>query len=610
MSRDKSNLRRAVLRLFILLAVIFLLGGFALPWSAVQAQNRCLSLLDNGGFEQVNANWLLLPSARPANYITAPVHGGNYAMRLGIVTQSNVRSYSAVEQTVNIPNQPGYIYLSWWLYPLAEDINDSDRQEVLLLDPNTDTTLRTIWDALQDSQNWQQVLIDLSAFKGQEVTLQFRVYNDGLGGRSALYLDDVNLELCSQSRPVPSLTASLEPTWPTATPTSASILATPTATPTSASILATPTATPTNSPTATPTRTPTATATPTATPTGTPTITPTPTTTPTPTESPTITQTPTITPTTTNTPTPTGTPTGTATATPTWTPTPTPTFTPWPSGCHNILINGDFESNDTGPGWCLETTPLQPHYIGTASGFVKEGQRAVQLGALDDQHRLSYSSAQQKVTLPKDALSASLSFWYRAASNDRCCHDRLGLLLLDKQKQGILQTLWTLELPRKLDSEWQHVTLDLTSRLGQTLWLYFYTYNNGDGQGTVLYLDNIKLVACFPNTTPTPAPTATPTAIPTAIPTATPVSTVTLTPTSTVTMPTGVTNLKLPATPARAVAALALPAESGNQVTAHSNNREPVKEIITSPPFRLAIAGLLLFIVVVLIFGSIFARHG
>jgi hypothetical protein len=64
--------------------------------------------------------------------------------------------------------------------------------------------------------------------------------------------------------------------------------------------------------------------------------------------------------------------------------------------------------------------------------------------------------------------------------------------------------------------------IDLTSYRGQSLVLYFNTYNDGNSLRTWQYLDDVQIDVCFPAVTATPMmPTSTPT-VPTLTPTATP----------------------------------------------------------------------------------------
>ncbi|MFQ6015642.1 MAG: hypothetical protein ACE5NP_09380, partial [Anaerolineae bacterium] len=60
----------------------------------------------------------------------------------------------------------------------------------------------------------------VTRFKGQTVRVYFNVYNDGVGGRTAMYVDEVGLIICPPGVPTPTPTATATPTLtPTATPT-------------------------------------------------------------------------------------------------------------------------------------------------------------------------------------------------------------------------------------------------------------------------------------------------------------------------------------------------------------------------------------------------------
>jgi bacillopeptidase F (M6 metalloprotease family) len=46
---------------------------------------------------------------------------------------------------------------------------------------------------LSNDQVWQTHTFDLSAYAGQTIRLHFGVYNDGLDGRTAVYIDNAAL---------------------------------------------------------------------------------------------------------------------------------------------------------------------------------------------------------------------------------------------------------------------------------------------------------------------------------------------------------------------------------------------------------------------------------
>ncbi|MBK6432449.1 M28 family peptidase [Candidatus Amarolinea dominans] len=285
--------------------------------TATPIPGGCTNLLVNGDFEG-SSGWAFGSTARPAGYVTSPVHSGARALRLGIAPgTANATAHSSAYQTVVIPAWPTGVFLHFWQRPGGGEA--ADYREVLLLNTSYGLVATIERSSAVGNDQWQEKTFDLTAYRNRTLVLYFNVYNNGSGNLTRNYLDDAALFACV----------------PTPTPT-----LTPTAT-------ATPTATPTPTPSPTPTDIPTPTETPTPMPTETPVDTPTPTGTPTPDDaSPTPTETPTPddgTPTPTDTPTPDdGTPTptptpGDASPTPTVTPTPgeatptpTPTDTPTP----------------------------------------------------------------------------------------------------------------------------------------------------------------------------------------------------------------------------------------------------------------------------------------
>ena len=68
--------------------------------------------------------------------------------------------------------------------------------EVVLLDP-AGAILTKPWVSHNNSQLWNQMSFDLSPWRGQTVQLYFNVYNDGVGGTAAMFLDDVSLTACT-----------------------------------------------------------------------------------------------------------------------------------------------------------------------------------------------------------------------------------------------------------------------------------------------------------------------------------------------------------------------------------------------------------------------------
>lgn len=308
--------------------------------TATPTSLSCSERVSNGGFE-VTAAWIFPNTVNPAGYTTAEHYTGARAARFGLPPGSQVSrltagvpdrnllgeiapdgaAFSSGYQTISIPANATQATLIFWYKPGTAD-PANDFQRVLLLDPVTYASIKTLLKVSENGQAWQQRAIDLTDFRGRNVVLYFEVYNNSTGatGRTWMYLDDVSILSCSQPVP-PTVTRTATPTLtPTATRTATM---TPTNTATS-TLTPTPSATPTATLTPAPSATPTETSTPTNTPLITPTRTGSPTMTPTSTRTPTPTRTPTVTATATRTRTPTATATSTRTTTPTRTPTATP----------------------------------------------------------------------------------------------------------------------------------------------------------------------------------------------------------------------------------------------------------------------------------------------
>ncbi|MCC6455447.1 MAG: lamin tail domain-containing protein [Caldilineaceae bacterium] len=224
--------------------------------------------------------------------------------------------------------------------------------------------------------------------------------------------------------------------------------------------------------------------------------------------------------------TPTWTPTATGTPTPTGSPTPTATgsVAPPPSGCTNILVNGDFES---AYGWEFGGSPIPGKYTSIP---VHSGIRAVQLGITPESGYApvyTYSSVRQAVSIPRGA-TVQLRWWHYhktelpVLDSTNNTQDRQEVILLKPNGD----TLRVLQRVRRNDGNWQQTVLDLTEYAGQSFVLYFNVINYGAGR-TWTFIDDAELLVCMPQggyvpygqtsgaapystalLTPTPTPTA------------------------------------------------------------------------------------------------------
>jgi len=105
----------------------------------------------------------------------------------------------------------------------------------------------------------------------------------------------------------------------------------------------------------------------------------------------------------------------------------------------------------------------------------------------------SWSSVRQEATIPGDAVSATLSFWYYPLSQDSIDYDWQEALILDTSLNFLARVM-------KVNSNsqtWTHHTFDLTPYKGQTIVVYFNVKNDGlDNLKTAMYLDDVSVQIC------------------------------------------------------------------------------------------------------------------
>ncbi len=175
----------------------------------------CTELIINNNFD-LNSGWTILDTAYHAGYSNLKYHSPSRSMRSGIVTAAdNVYSYSDFRQVVTIPASARHVTLSTWEYftssevtsaaqleqatptgrPFSETVLTDDVQYLLVLDQNQNWIGTLIWQR-SNTQVWTNLQFDLSAYAGKTIILQWGTFNNGTGGISAMYVDDVSLQAC------------------------------------------------------------------------------------------------------------------------------------------------------------------------------------------------------------------------------------------------------------------------------------------------------------------------------------------------------------------------------------------------------------------------------
>lgn len=160
----------------------------------------CSEWVVNGDMETITG-WEMPTTPATAVYSTARAHSGLRSIQLGIVEGDNLFAYSSARQLVTVPETAVSATLTLWLSPTTT-ATSSDAQYLLIQDEGQNTLETLLW-TLENSQTWQPHTFDLSNYIGQTIWIYAGVYNNGLGGITGLYMDDVSLTTCEPPAPGP-----------------------------------------------------------------------------------------------------------------------------------------------------------------------------------------------------------------------------------------------------------------------------------------------------------------------------------------------------------------------------------------------------------------------
>ena len=174
-------------------------------------------MIVNGGFEAASG-WTMPDTPRPAAYSDQAVYDGRRSVRIGIVNGENGYAYSSAQQTVTLPVDTLTATLSLSMYPVSgesasvaqhqvppQDLASGvwppssssamlgDAQYVLVLHPDGTILGTLLWLSPSNGQSWQRRAFDLTPYAGQTIVLHLGVRNDGQGGWTGMYVDDVSL---------------------------------------------------------------------------------------------------------------------------------------------------------------------------------------------------------------------------------------------------------------------------------------------------------------------------------------------------------------------------------------------------------------------------------
>lgn len=169
----------------------------------------CVNLIPSGQFEQISADWQIQSGDRPPTYSMEQAFDGVWSMRVGnALDLPNVESVSEIwHKPVLLPYGATSIILRFMYWPLYESAPGVDLQQADLFNATTNQLILPLLNVQDNRREWKLIDYDLTAYAGQEVSLRFRVRNDGIPGRTLMYIDSVEIEYCAAT-PIPTFTPS------------------------------------------------------------------------------------------------------------------------------------------------------------------------------------------------------------------------------------------------------------------------------------------------------------------------------------------------------------------------------------------------------------------
>jgi hypothetical protein len=166
----------------------------------VQGGNCVQNTLSNGGFETGDLSCWTLGGVYTPFTVTAQKHSGSYSAQLGASSPPEPNGDSYVYQAVTVPSNVTRATLTFWYWPFTTDTITYDWQEAQVRN-SSGTLLAQIFKVASNSQTWTQVTFDLTPYKGQTVQLYFNAHGDGYGDLTYMYLDDVSVTTSNDTTP-------------------------------------------------------------------------------------------------------------------------------------------------------------------------------------------------------------------------------------------------------------------------------------------------------------------------------------------------------------------------------------------------------------------------
>lgn len=164
-----------------------------------------------------------------------------------------------------------------------------------------------------------------------------------------------------------------------------------------------------------------------------------------------------------------------------------------PLACHNLAANGGFESGPPGVPWQINAAPNDPLIYQSAR---RSGAWGAWLGA-----RVNYTDTLwQRIDLPGEATTATLTLWWRMSTNEtttRTVYDVARFGLRDEAGAWVSSPITVTNLSARNTWTAASTVIDVSAQAGRQVQLTL-TSSNDYSKTTSWFVDDVALHVCAP----------------------------------------------------------------------------------------------------------------
>lgn len=166
------------------------------PTATPRPTSQCQEQVSNGAFYN-NRDWSMLLGQYAARYVTEQSWSAPRSLRVGMAPGDNYESFSSARYPLTLPTNALTATLTLRYLPQHDGVADEDRHYLGILNEAGSYVASVVPSGQHHSTEWQSASYDLAPFLGQSIYLYVGAKNDGAGGSTRLYVDDVQVTVCT-----------------------------------------------------------------------------------------------------------------------------------------------------------------------------------------------------------------------------------------------------------------------------------------------------------------------------------------------------------------------------------------------------------------------------